>query len=137
MLKQSYRPIESSGSSQGRDRCRAGTPLLAAAFFRIILGFLSDKFGSKKVGIVSLIATLIPLIIGWLFAKSYQDMLVVGALLGIAGASFAIALPLASRWYPPHLQGLAMGIAGAGNSGTVLAARNWRSSTRNRCRFPP
>lgn len=28
---------------------------------------------------------------------------------------------MASRWYPPHLQGLAMGIAGAGNSGTLLA----------------
>ena len=42
-------------------------------------------------------------------------------MLGIAGASFAVALPLASRWYPPEYQGLAMGIAGAGNSGTLLA----------------
>src|SRR5258708_38297459 len=80
-------------------------PLLGAAFFRILFGFLSDKFGSKRVGIGSLIATLIPLLWGWLFAKSYSDMLFVGALLGIAGASFAIALPLASRWYPPELQG--------------------------------
>ena len=32
-----------------------------------------------------------------------------------------MALPLASRWYPPQYQGLAMGIAGAGNSGTALA----------------
>jgi NNP family nitrate/nitrite transporter-like MFS transporter len=45
----------------------------------------------------------------------------VGLLLGVAGASFAAALPLASRWYPPQYQGLAMGIAGAGNSGTALA----------------
>jgi NNP family nitrate/nitrite transporter-like MFS transporter len=43
-------------------------------------------------------------------------------MLGVAGASFAVALPMASRWYPPELQGLAMGIAGAGNSGTVFAA---------------
>jgi NNP family nitrate/nitrite transporter-like MFS transporter len=42
-------------------------------------------------------------------------------MLGVAGASFAAALPLASRWYPPQYQGLAMGIAGAGNSGTALA----------------
>jgi NNP family nitrate/nitrite transporter-like MFS transporter len=48
-------------------------------------------------------------------------LLVVGALLGVAGASFAAALPLASRWYPPQYQGLVMGIAGAGNSGTALA----------------
>ena len=45
-----------------------------------------------------------------------------GVILGVAGASFAVALPLASRWYPPQYQGVALGIAGAGNSGTVLAA---------------
>lgn len=43
-------------------------------------------------------------------------------ILGVAGSSFAVALPLASRWYPPQYQGIALGIAGAGNSGTVLAA---------------
>jgi NNP family nitrate/nitrite transporter-like MFS transporter len=48
-------------------------------------------------------------------------MLLIGLLLGVSGASFAAALPLASRWYPPRYQGLAMGIAGAGNSGTALA----------------
>jgi NNP family nitrate/nitrite transporter-like MFS transporter len=48
--------------------------------------------------------------------------LLVGVVLGLAGASFAVALPLASRWYPPEHQGTALGIAGAGNSGTVLAA---------------
>jgi NNP family nitrate/nitrite transporter-like MFS transporter len=42
-------------------------------------------------------------------------------MLGVAGASFAVALPLAGRWYPPQHQGLAMGIAGAGNSGTAMA----------------
>src|SRR5262249_50355986 len=31
-------------------------------------------------------------------------------------------LPLASRWYPLEYQGTALGIAGAGNSGSVLAA---------------
>jgi NNP family nitrate/nitrite transporter-like MFS transporter len=49
-------------------------------------------------------------------------VLIVGLMLGVAGASFAVALPLASRWYPPEQQGLVMGIAGAGNSGTVLAS---------------
>ncbi len=42
--------------------------------------------------------------------------------LGVAGASFAIALPMVSYWYPPEHQGIALGIAGAGNSGTVLAS---------------
>src|SRR5262249_52351436 len=52
---------------------------------------------------------------------SFPKLLVVGLLLGVAGASFAVAVPLAGRWYPPRYQGLAMGIAGAGNSGTALA----------------
>ncbi|MEW6297526.1 MAG: MFS transporter, partial [Thermodesulfobacteriota bacterium] len=64
----------------------------------------------------------VPLLLGWLGAASVGAVFVVGVLLGIAGASFAVALPLASRWYPPQYQGLALGIAGAGNSGTIAAA---------------
>lgn len=96
-------------------------PLLAAGFWRILLGVLSDRFGSKRVGVASMALTLLPLAVGWQFAHTYQSLVFVAFFLGLAGASFAVALPLASRWYPPHLQGLAMGIAGAGNSGTVLA----------------
>jgi MFS transporter, NNP family, nitrate/nitrite transporter len=98
-----------------------GTPLLAAGAWRLLLGALADRYGSRIVGICSLAATLIPLALGWFGGRDHDSLVVIGLLLGIAGASFAVALPLASRWYPPHLQGLAMGIAGAGNSGTVLA----------------
>jgi MFS transporter, NNP family, nitrate/nitrite transporter len=45
-----------------------------------------------------------------------------GVLLGIAGASFGVALSLGSGWFPREYKGLAMGIAGAGNSGTAVAA---------------
>jgi NNP family nitrate/nitrite transporter-like MFS transporter len=62
-------------------------------------------------------------VISWaLGVHNFQQVLVLGVMLGMAGASFAVALPLASRWYPPEHQGTALGIAGAGNSGTVLAA---------------
>jgi NNP family nitrate/nitrite transporter-like MFS transporter len=96
-------------------------PPLGGAFFRIILGYLSDQYGPKRVGVWSMAIALVPLVLGWLAGYSYGMMLVVGFLLGIAGASFAVSLPLASRWFPPDKQGLAMGIAGAGNSGTVLS----------------
>jgi NNP family nitrate/nitrite transporter-like MFS transporter len=96
-------------------------PLLAAGFWRILIGVLVDRFGSKRVGIASMALTLLPLVVAWKFASDYDSLVFVAFFLGLAGASFAISLPLASRWYPPHLQGLAMGIAGAGNSGTVLA----------------
>ncbi|GAA3318587.1 hypothetical protein GCM10020331_021990 [Ectobacillus funiculus] len=68
-----------------------------------------------------MIVTMVPLLWGWLAGNSLNELLAIGILLGVAGASFSAALPMASRWYPPHLQGLAMGIAGAGNSGTLFA----------------
>jgi nitrate/nitrite transporter NarK len=54
--------------------------------------------------------------------KSFHDVLAMRVLLGIAGASFGVALSLGSGWFPKQYKGLAMGIAGAGNSGTALAA---------------
>jgi MFS transporter, NNP family, nitrate/nitrite transporter len=95
-------------------------PLLSAAAFRVLLGVLGDRFGPKRVGTISLAFVALPLLYGWLAASSYGQLLAVGLMLGVSGASFAIALPLASRHYPAKYQGLAMGIAGAGNSGTVL-----------------
>ena len=97
-------------------------PILAGALLRIPLGMASDYYGPKKTGTVGLILTLVPLLAGWLGARSLEELFLVGLMLGIAGASFAVALPMASQWYPRQYQGLAMGIAGAGNSGTVLAS---------------
>ena len=97
-------------------------PLLAGSMLRIPMGIAADRFGSKKTGAAGLLLTLIPLLTGWLGAQSLAQIFLLGAMLGIAGASFAVALPMASRWYPPQYQGLVMGIAGAGNSGTVLAS---------------
>ncbi len=96
-------------------------PLLGGSFFRILLGWMTERIGGKRTGLIGLSLTLVPLMGAWQWASSYSDFLCVGLLLGIAGASFAAALPLASGWYPPEYQGLAMGIAGAGNSGTLLA----------------
>ncbi len=96
-------------------------PLLGGAIIRVVLGIMTDHLGARKTGIIGLVLTLAPLVLGWLWADSFSKILLVGLMLGVAGASFAAALPLASRWYPPAYQGLAMGIAGAGNSGTALA----------------
>lgn len=96
-------------------------PLLSGAFIRLILGWLTDQIGGRKTGLIGLSLTFIPLLCGWLWMKTLPEVYLVGLLLGVAGASFAVALPMASRWYPREHQGLAMGIAGAGNSGTVLA----------------
>ncbi|MCM3116432.1 NarK/NasA family nitrate transporter [Neobacillus sp. MER 74] len=96
-------------------------PILSGSFFRLILGVLTDRIGPRKTAISGMLVTTIPLVWGWLFGQTLTELYVIGILLGVAGASFAAAIPMASRWYPPHLQGLAMGIAGAGNSGTLFA----------------
>jgi NNP family nitrate/nitrite transporter-like MFS transporter len=96
-------------------------PILAGALLRVPLGLLSDRWGGRRVGIAMLAALFVPLAIGWRAGDSLPALLAAGALLGVAGASFAVALPLASQWYPARRQGLVMGVAAAGNSGTVLA----------------
>jgi MFS transporter, NNP family, nitrate/nitrite transporter len=97
-------------------------PLLGGACLRIPVGLASDWWGSKRTGLIVLLSEAIALAWAWLAGSTYLEMLTVGLLLGTAGASFAVALPLASRAYPQAHQGLAMGVAGSANSGTFLAA---------------
>ncbi|MFL6557728.1 MAG: nitrate/nitrite transporter [Bacillus sp. (in: firmicutes)] len=96
-------------------------PILSGSFFRLILGVLTDRIGPRKTAISGMLVTIVPLAWGWIFGQTLTELYMIGILLGVAGASFAAAIPMASRWYPPQLQGLAMGIAGAGNSGTLFA----------------
>jgi len=98
-------------------------PVLSGALLRLVAGVLVDHIGPKRTGLLGQLLVLAGLVAAWLLGvKDYGQVLALGVLLGVAGASFAVALPLASRWYPPEHQGLALGIAGAGNSGTALAA---------------
>ncbi|WP_293676822.1 NarK/NasA family nitrate transporter [uncultured Phenylobacterium sp.] len=98
-------------------------PVLAGALLRLVAGVAVDHIGPKKTGVIGQLIVLAGLATAWVLGvHSYNQVLVLGIVLGVAGASFAVALPLASRWYPPEHQGLALGIAGAGNSGTALAA---------------
>lgn len=99
------------------------TPVLSGALLRIVMGVLVDQVKPKMAGAIGQIIVIAALSYAWLQGISnFQESLILGIFLGFAGASFAVALPLASRWYPPEHQGTALGIAGAGNSGTVFAA---------------
>ncbi|WP_163149850.1 NarK/NasA family nitrate transporter [Anoxybacillus sp. MB8] len=113
--------VEDLGLTPAQKGMMVAIPVLGGALLRIPMGLLADRFGGKKMGMIGMALTSIPLLWGWLVADTLTQIYALGLLLGVAGASFAVALPLASRWYPKEHQGLAMGIAGAGNSGTVLA----------------
>lgn len=96
-------------------------PVFAGALLRIPLGLVAEIIGRKTAALIGLAGTVLAMFYGFYLVDSYNEVLILGGLLGVAGASFAVALPLGSGWFPPQYQGLAMGIAGAGNSGTVLA----------------
>jgi len=96
-------------------------PILAGALLRAPMGMLADHLGPKRTGQFGQLVVITGLAYAWLFGLgSKLEVEILGVVLGVAGASFAVALPQASRWYPPKYQGVVMGIAGAGNMGVVL-----------------
>ena len=96
-------------------------PILAGAILRIVLGMLVDQIGAKKTGAIAQCIVALGLGFAWMLGlPTLIAVMALGAVLGFAGASFAVALPQAGRWYPPRLQGVVMGLAGAGNIGVVL-----------------
>lgn len=111
------------GLSPAQKGLMVAIPVLSGAILRLVAGLMVDHIGPKTTGIIGQLIVMVGLVVAWrLGVHNYHQVLALGVVLGVAGASFAVALPLASRWYPPEHQGLALGIAGAGNSGTALAA---------------
>jgi NNP family nitrate/nitrite transporter-like MFS transporter len=109
--------------SAGQKGLMAATPVLAGAVLRIVGGILVGQLKPKLTGIIMQSVVIAGLLAAWwLGIHSFQQALILGLVLGVAGASFAIALPMVSYWYPLEHQGTALGLAGAGNSGTVLAS---------------
>ena len=96
-------------------------PMIAGALMRFPLGVLSQYVGRKNAAILEMSMIFFAMVYGFRMVTDYRDVIAMGVLLGIAGASFGVALSLGSGWFPKQYKGLAMGIAGAGNSGTVIA----------------
>ena len=97
------------------------TPTLAGAFLRIALSLLVDRIGTKSTGILAQLVVMIGLAVAWRAGlSSLGQALALGLVLGVAGASFAVALPQSGRWYPPQMPGVVLGLAGAGNVGVVI-----------------
>ena len=111
------------GLSAAQKGMMVATPILSGALLRILMGVLVDHLQPKAAGLIGQVVVIAALAIAWYSGvETYHQVLMLGVALGMAGASFAVALPLASRWYPPEHQGTALGIAGAGNSGTAISA---------------
>lgn len=112
---------ESFDLSPAQKGLMLSVPIIAGALMRFPLGILSQYIGRKKATLVEMGLIAVAMLFGFFFVDSFNDLLAMGVLLGIAGASFGVALSLGSGWFPPQHKGLAMGLVGAGNVGTAVS----------------
>jgi len=114
------------------------TPVLTGALTRVPLGIWTDRFGGRIVFFSLMLACVVPI---WLigFATEYWHFLVLGLFVGLAGGSFSVGTPYVARWYKQERRGFAMGVFGAGNSGSaltkflapaIIAAWGWQALPR-------
>jgi NNP family nitrate/nitrite transporter-like MFS transporter len=96
-------------------------PILLGSLGRIPLGILTDRFGGRLIfsGVMAL-AMVPAFFMG--NVTSFQQVVVLGFLIGAALASFSVGVGFVSGWYPAQRQGMALGVYGAGNVGQSLAA---------------
>lgn len=96
-------------------------PVLSASIVRVTLGNLFQSVNGRRLALLGITLSSLPAFVLLLpVAPTYKMLLVLGCFLGVGGASFAIALPMAGSSYPPRVQGLVLGLAAAGNIGAVV-----------------
>ena len=93
---------ESYGLNAAQKGFMVSVPIFAGALMRFPLGVLSQYIGRKNAAMVEMALIAIALAFGYWLVDSYDNVLAMGVLLGIAGASFGVALSLGSGWYPPR-----------------------------------
>ena len=90
---------ETLGLSAGQKGLMIAVPILAGAVLRILLGLLVDRVGAKNAGIMAQLVVISGLALAWIFGlPNFEATLLVGLVLGFAGASFAVALPQAGSY---------------------------------------
>src|SRR5207244_3580253 len=96
-------------------------PVLAASIVRVAFGNLFQSLNGRRLALLGISLSALPAFVLLLpVVPTYTLLLVLGVFLGVGGASFAIALPMAGSSYPPRMQGLVLGLAAAGNIGAVV-----------------
>jgi NNP family nitrate/nitrite transporter-like MFS transporter len=98
------------------------TPVILRSLFRIPIGLLTDRFGGRVVFAALMLILVVPTLFIGLLGGSFGGLLFWGFFLGLAGSSFAVGVPFVNKWFPPHMQGLVLGVYGMGNIGSAIAA---------------
>lgn len=97
-------------------------PVLSAALLRVPFGNLYQTMDGRRLALIGIaLSAIAPTVLLLLpTPPSLTLLLVLGVLLGMGGASFAVALPMAGSTYRPNVQGLVLGLAAAGNIGAMV-----------------
>lgn len=95
------------------------TPVLTGSLIRVPLGIWTDRYGGRIVFFLLMLAAVAPI---WMigYATEFWHFLVCGLFVGLAGGSFSVGTPYVARWFKQERRGFAMGVFGAGNSGSAL-----------------
>jgi len=93
--------------------------ILSGSIWRLAFGILTDRIGGKAMFTGLLLFTAIPTY--WVSqATSFTELMVLAALVGLAGNSFNVGISWNSAWFPKSRQGIALGTFGAGNVGASV-----------------
>jgi NNP family nitrate/nitrite transporter-like MFS transporter len=112
----------------------AATPVLTGSLVRVPLGIWTDRFGGRVVFFWLMMTCVLPIYL-ISYATQYWHFLVLGLFVGLAGGSFSVGTPYVARWFKQDRRGFAMGVFGAGNSGSavtkfvapaIIAAFGWQ-----------
>ena len=111
-----YGPLAQSisgdlGLSPSQKAFLTAVPVLSAALLRVTFGNLYQAMDGRRLALLGIVLSAIPSAV-LLFLPTMPSLtllLVLGVLLGMGGASFAVALPMAGSGYPPNVQGLVLG----------------------------
>ncbi|MGV2907472.1 MFS transporter [Achromobacter sp. AGC25] len=113
-------PIKAQlGLSETQFGLLAAMPVLTGSLVRVPLGIWTDRYGGRPVFFILMLLAVVPI---WLlsYATEYWHFLVLALFVGLTGGSFSVGTPYVARWFPRSKQGLAMGVFGAGNSGSAI-----------------
>lgn len=113
-------PIKTQlGLSETEFGLLAAMPVLTGSLIRVPLGIWTDRYGGRIVFFLTMLVAVVPI---WLmaYATAYWHFLVLALFVGLVGGSFSVGTPYVARWFPRNKQGLAMGVFGAGNSGSAI-----------------
>ncbi|MBI4818918.1 MAG: NarK/NasA family nitrate transporter [Deltaproteobacteria bacterium] len=98
-----------------------GIPVLSGSLLRLPAGMLADEFGGRPVLAGTMVLSGAAAVLSSQ-ASGFWSFLIGGIGFGIAGASFSVGIAYVALWFPPHRQGTALGVFGAGNAGGALTA---------------